>query len=119
LLLADDNAVMRLLLVGALRRARFGVAEAVDGLDLRDRVLGGADLPDVVITDVRMPRLSGLDAVAAIRERHATLPVIVITAFGDPETHEIAAGFGACRVLDKPFDPDDLVAAVRDLVSAR
>jgi DNA-binding response OmpR family regulator len=118
-LLADDNPDMRLLLVAALRRARFAVTEATDGVDLRDRILEGTDLPDLVITDVRMPRLSGLDAVAAIRQRHASLPVIVITAFGDPETHEIAAGFGACRVIDKPFDPDVLVATARDLVSAR
>lgn len=113
-LIAEDDVEMRRLLGGALRRAGFRVFEAVDGVDLRDRILhADGELPALVISDVRMPRLSGLDAVRAIRERFAALPVIIITAFGDHDTHERAAALGACTVLDKPFDLDDLVAAVR------
>ncbi len=116
-LVAEDDREMRTLLVGALRRAGFRVVEAADGQQLRDRALDPvAGPPDAIVTDHRMPRMTGIDALALIRRQYPELPAIVTTAFGESETHEQARALNA-RVLDKPFDLDELLAMVRDILN--
>lgn len=75
---------------------------------------------DVVISDIRMPKMGGLDALRIINDLNcaeACPPTIFITAFGDVETHRMAQKLGAVEVLDKPFDINDLVKKVRELIS--
>ena len=76
----------------------------------------GAAPPDVVVTDMRMPGLSGLNVLQAVRGLHLRVPVVVITAFGDAGTHEAATTAGAAVVLDKPFAIRDLLAHVNHLL---
>jgi DNA-binding NtrC family response regulator len=66
--------------------------------------------PDVLVSDVRMPGLGGLDVLRGLRHCEWANPVILITAFGDEATHLEAVRLGAAAVLDKPFDVDDLRA---------
>jgi len=76
----------------------------------------GADTYGVVVSDIRMPNMSGLDVLRILRDIHcadACPPTIFITAFGDAETHERARELGAVTVLDKPFDVKDLIEQVR------
>ena len=68
---------------------------------------------DLVITDVRMPGPSGVEMLEWLRGVVWSIPVIVITAFGDPVLHAEARRLGALAVLDKPFDVNELLALVR------
>jgi DNA-binding response OmpR family regulator len=119
IVLAEDDAELRQLLVSALARDGHEVIAARDGSELVTR-LGAFWIrhaaPDLIITDVRMPGASGLDVLEVLRARLWKTPVIVITAFGDRAIHEKARSLGAARVFDKPFDVDDLRAAVSSLL---
>lgn len=115
-LVADDDDEMRRMLAQALRWRGVEVLEATDGLDLWRRFSAERSKGlHAVVTDVRMPGMSGLDALKAIRKVDPNIPVVVITAFGDYQTHHRAKALGGV-VIDKPFDVDDLVASVEALV---
>jgi CheY-like chemotaxis protein len=116
LLLAEDDVEMRRLLASAIRKERYEVIEAADGQELIDRltdsIVAGQPL-DCIVTDVRMPRLTGLQAVDAVRDAGLTIPVVFITAFGDPVIRGNAWMLGATAVLDKPFEIEELLSAIR------
>lgn len=126
-LLAEDDAAFRGLIARVLLSAGYDVVEARDGAELLERV-AEASLPaeltprpfSVIVTDVRMPGISGLDALAFLRAtawRRA--PVIVMTAFGDALACEAAHRLGAAMVLDKPFEVEHLRSVVeRTIVTA-
>ena len=127
ILIVDDDVELRRLLAAALRRDGYEPVEAADGSEalqyvdacLRHEVL---EPPDLVIADIRMPRFSGLQLLASIRARphvENPMPVILITAFGDPETHAHAKRLGALAVVDKPFDVNVLRALTKQVVSPR
>lgn len=113
--ITDDDVDMRELLQGALERAGHETELAENGDELlrklrEARHFGGT--PDLVISDIRMPGTCGLGTLGFIRRELPGLPVILITAFGDPETHRRARQLGAVAVLDKPFPLDDLHQAI-------
>ncbi|WP_437809793.1 response regulator [Sorangium sp. So ce1078] len=123
-LLAEDDRELRLLLATALRRDGYEVLEARDAnhlLELMgDALVSGSGAPaDVVVSDIRMPGRSGLELLAGLRRDDWATPVVLITAFGDPETHAEAYRLGADAVLDKPLDVDDLRIVVQTLASVR
>jgi len=69
----------------------------------------------VIITDLRMPKLTGLQVLRELHNAKYRIPVILITAFGDHGTHIDAWLLGAAAVLDKPFEVEDLRRLVRSL----
>lgn len=116
-LVAEDDREMRRLVVEALAQDGYDVAEVRDGVELLAQVgssvlFGGfgsvREPPDLIVTDVRMPGLTGLTVLEGLRRAGGAVPVVVITAFGDDETHRVARENGAVAVFDKPFDLDDL-----------
>jgi DNA-binding response OmpR family regulator len=119
--LAEDDAEMRQMIASALRRDGHIVLEARDGpgllLELGHAYWG--DLPDstptVVVSDLRMPGRDGLAILRGLRQYDWCPPFILITGFGDRSIHEEAARLGAHAVFDKPFDLDQLRAAVNRL----
>jgi len=117
-LLVDDDAEMRSLLGEILSEEGYEVVLAEDGFGLLDRVgdswLGAEDF-DLVLSDVRMPGCTGLDALEALREDDWATPVLFMTAFGSKRTHREAARLGA-EILDKPFEMDELLERVRKIV---
>jgi DNA-binding NtrC family response regulator len=74
--------------------------ELLDSLEL----VVARRLPYAIVSDVRMPLLSGMDVLAVIRASSTQVPVVLITAFGDVDTHGEAHDLGAVAILDKPFD---------------
>lgn len=118
-LLIEDDDEMRALLAGVLRRDGFRVVTARDGYEalsmlgsiLVDRRRSG--VPDLIVTDQRMPGSDGLSVLEAARTMQIPSPVILITAFGDEEIHERVAGFPDATVLDKPFEMEDLLQQAR------
>ena len=118
ILLVEDDLEMRDLMAAVLRYDGFQVVEAADGnraLEwLGDGLLGGNPerLPALIVSDIWLPYCSGLEILEGTRIATRRLPVVLITAFGDPETHRMARELGAVCVLDKPFTMKDLRGAV-------
>lgn len=118
-LVAEDDSAMRAMLVESLREAGYQVIEVANGRQLEtclDPQGKACPMPDIIVSDVRMPGRTGLEVLARLREIDWAMPVIIITAFGDRATHEEAYRLGAAQVIDKPFDVDDMVDAVRAIV---
>src|SRR5215467_11891735 len=113
--LVDDDASIRWVLERALRNDGMAprAFEAAEGaLDALRR-----DVPDVLITDIRMPGASGLELLRRIRDARPALPVIVMTAHSDLGSAVSAYEGGAFEYLPKPFDIDEAVALVRRAAS--
>ncbi|HQU14570.1 MAG: nitrogen regulation protein NR(I) [Chromatiales bacterium 21-64-14] len=113
----DDDRSIRWVLERALRQADMSVKtfESADGvLDALSR-----DVPDAIITDIRMPGTDGLQLLERIRAHYPDLPVIVITAHSDLDSAVSAFQGGAFEYLPKPFDVDDALAVVRRAVAHR
>src|SRR5215510_15916809 len=113
-LVVEDNNESRELYVLVLTRAGFEVKEAVGGEEAL-RMLDQCD-PDLLITDIQTPSMSGIDLIRRIRsdEKWSNLPIIAISAYSrDQLAH--AAIHGATRVLRKPFEPNRLLSAVFEL----
>lgn len=122
ILLAEDDDEMRSLLAMMLRKDGYQVTECPDGISLLDRLsfffLPGQEYEevDLIISDIRMPGVSGMEILMGAQENADFPPIILITAFGDEKTHVQAEQLGAAAMFDKPFDVDDLLAKVRELL---
>jgi DNA-binding response OmpR family regulator len=123
-LVAEDDDAMRELIAGDLRHAGYAILEVRDGAELIDHIeafvlgsgRGAAEAIAMLITDIRMPGVSGLDLLAALRRARSTIPVVLITAFGSEQVHRRARELDAV-ILDKPFDPERLRDVVRATVA--
>ena len=117
-LVVEDNDESRELYVLVLTRAGFEVKEAVGGEEAL-QMLDQCD-PDLLITDLRTPSMSGIDLIRRIRgeEKWMNLPIIAISAYGHDQLAH-AALQGATRVLRKPFEPNRLLSAAFELTRKR
>jgi DNA-binding NarL/FixJ family response regulator len=115
-LVADDHGLFR----EGIRQA----LEAVDGIEVVAEAQTGAEVvplisrfdPDVVILDLRMPKLDGLGCLERIRKAHSKLKVVILSAFSDPEHMQAAFRRGADAYIVKSVDPLDLPAALRQVL---
>ncbi len=116
-LIVDDDAVIRQLICVNLELEGFEVYTAEDGQDALDKV---RDIdPAVVTLDIMMPRLDGWETAAALRNDPATahVRVILLSARAQEADLRRGKGIGVDEYLTKPFDPDELVEAVRRLAA--
>ena len=116
-LVIDDDASGRRLLQAALAPEGWEVATAQDGttgLSLAD-----SGLPDLVILDLRLPGIDGLEVLSRLRLKQPSLPVIILTAFGEVRTAVEATKRGAFDYLTKPVDLDQLILASRRALETR
>ncbi len=113
--LAEDDPLLRALFVETLIEAGFEVHSAADGLAMALLLSSppGGHLPDVIVMDVRMPRVTGIDVLAELERRGLDVPVILVTGFGDAALYTKATAAGAVVVLDKPVEPEELATVVR------
>ncbi len=112
ILVVDDEASQRELLGGFVATLGYEVREADSGeaaLELVQR-----EPPDMVLLDVRLPGINGIETLARIREIAAELPVLLVTAFADLRQAVVAMKGGADDYLAKPVDLDELRAAISD-----
>jgi response regulator NasT len=110
-LIADDETVIRLDLRGMLESAGFDVcAEARDGIEAVE--LAAEHGPDLVVLDVKMPRLDGVEAARRISAARA-VPIVMLTAYGYGELVARAVDAGVSAYLVKPFRENDLLLAIQ------
>lgn len=114
ILIAEDNPDMRDLLQEVLEDAGYTTIIAADGHQAMTHVDRYNQMIDLLITDVRMPGLSGDQLLAAVRERRGETAVIVITAFGSVEQAVAMVKAGAFQYLTKPFKNIDLLGVVAE-----
>jgi two-component system, NtrC family, nitrogen regulation response regulator GlnG len=113
--IVDDDRAIRWVLERALAQPDLEV-ECIERADTAlQRLLD--DPPDVLVTDIRMPGIDGLDLMARVREAHPDLPVIVMTAHSDLDSAVASYQGGAFEYLPKPFDVDEALALVRRAVA--
>ena len=106
ILIVDDELSMREFLVILLEKAGYKTLSAANGKDAL-RILEGERV-DLVITDIRMPAMGGLDLLAAAKKIDSNLPVVMITAYASPEDAVTAMKNGAYDYITKPFKLDEI-----------
>ena len=113
ILTVDDSRTMREMLRIALAGAGYRVLQAEDGLHGLE-VLEG-ETPDVIVTDINMPRMDGFGFIEEVRgdPRHRGVPILVLTTESDAEKKTRARMAGATGWIVKPFNPEQLVGAIR------
>jgi two-component system, NtrC family, response regulator HydG len=116
-LIVDDKEMMRDSVAQTLQRADFDVALAADGPSALEWCR--TRRPDALITDMRMPGMTGLELIEQIRRLDEDVPIIVMTAFGTIETAVRAMKLGAFDYLTKPFEGDELIIAVKRAIEHR
>ena len=116
-LVADDEPHIGRIIKMKLEQGPFRVTLAYDGQEAIDLLESEQDI-DLVLLDLMMPNLSGLDVLARIRsnERLKHLPCIILTAAGQEAQHQKAMELGATEFLTKPFSPKKLYARAAELV---
>lgn len=113
ILAVDDSRTMRDMIRLALTSAGFDVVQAEDG-EHGLEVLSGIE-PDVIITDINMPKLDGFGFIDGVRanQRNRAIPILVLTTESAPELKQRAKAAGATGWIVKPFDQDKLIRAIQ------
>jgi two-component system response regulator PilR (NtrC family) len=117
-LIVEDERSMRDLLALMLRKEGYEVDAAESAEDALERMNRGAEF-DVVITDISMPGISGIELLRQIRDRSPSTEVILMTAFGSKQTAIEALNAGATYYVEKPFDLDEMKTVVRKTLEQR
>ncbi|GCE02546.1 response regulator transcription factor [Embleya hyalina] len=112
-LVVDDDPTVAEVVVGYLERAGFRTAHAADGPSALD--LAAAEPPDLVVLDLMLPGMDGLDVCRRLRER-GPIPVVMLTALGDEGDRVLGLEVGADDYVTKPFSPRELVLRVRSVL---
>jgi two-component system cell cycle response regulator DivK len=116
ILYVEDNEFNRKIVKQLLAQTRYRLREAADGeTGLR---MAQEELPDLVLMDVQLPKMSGLEATRRLRAdpRTAAVPIVVITSYALSGDAEKAKEAGATAYLAKPYSPRDLLAKIREIV---
>src|SRR5262245_23880285 len=117
ILVVDDEASARSGLEKLLQTEGYPVDTAGDGTS--ELAVAAENPPDVVVTDLKMPKMDGVALLGKLREQDADLPVIVVTAFGDVGSAVGAMRAGAADYLTKPVDFDALAVAIERALERR
>ena len=111
ILVVEDDPEMLSLLTDELSDEGYAVTQAPDGADASLKI--AHETFDLVVTDMKMPNMGGLDLLSAVQESRPGIPVIMITAFGDRSSFIDAYKMGAVDYISKPFRMLDLKNAVK------
>jgi DNA-binding response OmpR family regulator len=116
ILVAEDEPDIRGLIAYSLRFAGYEVIEATDGREAIDKALG--ELPDLILLDVRMPKVNGYEACSSLKADASTkkIPVIFLSARGQEAEIKRGLELGAEEYILKPFAPDELYRRVGSIL---
>jgi len=110
----DDSMMVRKQVGAALKGQGYNVVEAVDGMDALEKLDGNPDTR-LIVCDVNMPRMNGIEFLEQLGVRKSTVPVVMLTTEGQPDLIQRAKSLGAKGWLVKPFKPDYLTATAKKL----
>ncbi len=118
-LVAEDDPDIRNLIVFSLQFAGFIVVEAANGVEAVTKAQ--AELPDIILLDVRMPKMSGYEACAELKSEAATqnIPIVFLSARGQEAEIKHGLELGAEEYIIKPFAPDELQRRVTGILERR
>lgn len=114
ILVVDDQDGVRQLLLEILRGEGFNVSSASNGFEAMDALENSC--PDLILVDMKMPGMSGLDVLREIKQRRYPCLPIMMTAYGELEIANEAMKLGVKHFINKPFDIDDFRQAIRDVL---
>jgi CheY-like chemotaxis protein len=115
ILLVEDEPAVRTLVAQLLQVSGYAVIEATHGFEALQKMQTLLDPPDLILTDVVMPQMSGIDLVHQVRQRHANMKVLYMSGYSDHHAlkHNVLTG---TAFLQKPFTPVGLTDAVRQAI---
>ena len=116
-MIVDDSQMVRKQVARTLVAAGFAVMEALDGVDALAQLATVKPGPALIVLDVNMPNMGGIEFLQSLRSREgfSSLPVVMLTTEGQPRLMQEAKALGAKGWIVKPFRPEMLVAAVQKL----
>ena len=117
ILIVDDNKKMQLLLYNSLKEQGYGIITASDGLEALKEV--EKYIPDLVLLDMRLPGMNGIQVLKKMREIDEDLIIIMITAYGDIKSSVTAMKSGAYDYITKPFNYDELSIIIKKALKTR
>jgi two-component system chemotaxis response regulator CheY len=117
ILTVDDSVTMRELLLSELTCLGYRVTQAEDGFNGLEML--SREPPDVIITDITMPRMDGISFIQNVRgdARFRATPILVLTTESHPDMKDRARRAGATGWIMKPFDPQKLAEAIRKVTA--
>jgi two-component system, NtrC family, response regulator AtoC len=117
-LVVDDEPLVRWSVAETLGARGYQVVEAGSGASAIYELMGPPGTTDVVLLDLLLPDYCDLSLLAVLRRVAPTVPIIMMTAFATPELVERARKLGAFRVINKPFEMNELAPLVREALLA-
>lgn len=116
-LIAEDEEFNYLLIKYILEKDGYTTMRASNGIEVIETYNSGARI-DLIVMDVKMPVMSGLEATMEIRKKNSSLPIIALTAYALPGDREMCINAGSSDYIPKPIDKADFLNRVRNLISA-
>ncbi len=114
-LIIDDSQMVRTQVANCLKAVGYAVLQARDGVEALEVLQGHADTR-LVVCDVNMPRMNGIEFLEGLKANGVEIPVVMLTTEAQPDQIRKAKDLGAKGWLHKPFKPEHLVTAVKKWV---
>ena len=116
ILIAEDDSVIRELLTAMLKTSGYELITATDGIEAVDAFRNHGEKVHLVITDIGMPRMNGMEAIQEIRKLSASVPIMILSIWEEKEYRRIAEENHVKEYMKKPFDVNELILKVRQLL---
>ncbi|ODS33540.1 MAG: response regulator [Candidatus Scalindua rubra] len=116
ILVVDDEKIMHELFRKILKKEKYAVLTAGNGK--KALKMAESKKLDLVILDMKMPDMNGIEILRRIKKIDENIEVIMLTGFGTMKTAKIAMGMGAYDYITKPFDNNDIMALIKDALSS-
>ena len=116
-LVVDDEPMIRQFAARVLLQEGFGVYEATDGAEALELIRAGIANLEVVLSDIVMPRMNGVELLQSLSTLRPDLPVLLMSGYGTAQLADLGIA-SPCGVLAKPFSPEVLVAEVRRCIQS-
>jgi two-component system chemotaxis response regulator CheY len=117
ILIVDDSATMRMIIIKSLRQAGFESATVIEASGAKEALqklaAGGVDL---MLSDVNMPDITGIELVKVVKAKMKALPIVMVTTESSPEMKQQMLDAGANGIITKPFPPEELQKVLGPLI---